>query len=117
MAKRDEITGKWRADGNTGDFLISFPGKKVNGFYSYQSLGRKNSRAYFAEDANSDGRYDSTVDPTIGTFLAKSSFIVNSLPVVSSGRFVADEDSGRFSIFYGSTKFATGLIFYPRDFF
>ena len=116
MANRDKITGTWSADGNTGDMYISFQGSKVDGFYQYQSLGRKKSRAFFAEDANNNGRYDSA-DPVVGSFLAKTSFIVNKMPIIASGRFVADEDSGRFSLFYGSTKFATGSIFDPSDFF
>ena len=114
MANRDKITGTWSADGNTGDMYISFQGSKVDGFYQYQSLGGKKSRAFFAEDANNNGRND---DPVVGSYLAKTSFILNKVPIIASGRFVADEDSGRFSLFYGSTKFATGSIFDPSDFF
>ena len=116
MANRDKITGAWSIDSNTGGVYISSQGSKVDGFYQYPSLGRKKSRFFFAEDANNNGRHDSA-DPVVGSFLAKTSFILNKLPIIASGRFVADEDSGRFSLFYGSTKFATGSIFDPSDFF
>ena len=110
MARRDLITGTWRANSNNGDLLISYSGININCLYEYQTVGSKAAKAFFAEDINNNGRYDSG-EPIMGSWLAKTSFVRDFLPVISSGRFTANANTGRFSLFHGSTAFATGLIF------
>lgn len=117
MSKKDLITGEWRANSGTGDLVISYSGKRIEGFYSYQSVGGKKSKALIAEDVNRNGSYDSG-DVIFGRFSAKTSFITSGqIPSVASGRFTVNEETGRFKLFYGSTKYATGSIFDPSDYF
>lgn len=117
MSRVDRITGTWQADGNTGNLVISYGGRRVQGFYSYQSIGRSKARAVLVEDTNNSGRYEGT-DLVFGGFSARSSFVTSGrIPVVASGRFVADPETGRFKLFYGSTAYATGSIFDPAEYF
>ena len=117
MARKDQITGTWSANGNTGDLVISYSGRKVEGFYAYQSLSGKKAKAVIIEDTNRSANYEAS-DIIFGGFSAKTSFIRSGrIPVVASGRFIANEETGQFSLFYGSTKYATGSIYEPGEYF
>ena len=117
MARKDQITGTWSANGNTGDLVISYSGRRVEGFYTYQSLSGKKAKAVIIEDTNRSGNYEAS-DIIFGGFSAKTSFIRSGrIPVVASGRFIANEETGQFSLFYGSTKYATGSIYDPGEYF
>jgi len=115
VAKKDVITGTWKAYGDTGDLIISYSGKTVEGFYTYQSRGGKKSRAVIIEDTNRNGRYDSS-DIILGGFSANTQ-LAKRTPVIASGRFIANTETGRFDLFYGSTKYATGSIYDPSEYF
>ena len=117
MAKKDQITGTWSANGNTGDLIIAYSGRRVEGFYSYQSLSGKKAKAVIIEDTNGSGSYEAS-DIIFGGFSAKTSFIRSGrIPVVASGRFIANEETGQFRLFYGSIKYATGSIYDPGEYF
>lgn len=117
MAKKDQIAGTWSANGNTGDLVISYSGKRVVGFYTYQSLSGKKARAVIIEETNRSGSYESS-DIIFGGFSAKTCFIRSGrIPVVASGRFIANEETGQFSLFYGTTKYATGSVYDPGEYF
>lgn len=117
MSRADIVVGTWQADGNTGDLLISYGERRVQGFYSYQSIGRSKAKAVLVEDTNGSGLYEPT-DLIFGGFSARSSFVTSGrLPVVASGRFVANPETGRFRLFYGSTAYATGSVFDPAEYF
>jgi len=117
VAKKDVITGTWKAYGDTGDLIISYSGKTVEGFYTYQSRGGKKSRAVIIEDTNRNGRYDSS-DIIFGGFSADTKFLTSgAIPLIASGRFIANTETGRFGLFYGSTKYATGSIYDPSEYF
>lgn len=117
MSRADIVVGTWQADGNTGDLLISYGERRVQGFYSYQSIGRSKAKAVLVEDTNGSGLYEPT-DLIFGGFSARSSFVTTGrLPVVASGRFVANPETGRFRLFYGSTAYATGSVFDPAEYF
>jgi len=117
MAKRDRITGTWSANGNTGELLISYGSRRVQGFYTYQSLTGKKAKAVIIEDSNGNGSYDSS-DIIFGGFSARADYVRSGqIPTVASGRFVADTDTGRFKLFYESTKYATGSIYDPGEYF
>ncbi|MCP9777704.1 MULTISPECIES: hypothetical protein [unclassified Cyanobium] len=117
MSKADRITGSWKTNSFSGDLVISFEGKAIEGFYAYQDVSGRRAKAIFAVDSNGNGRPDVT-DIVIGGFSAKTRFVTGgNIPDIAFGRFVADEDTGRFKLFYGSTKFASGSIFDPRDIF
>lgn len=117
MAKNDQIAGTWNANGNSGDLIISYSGRRVEGFYTYQSVGRSKARAVIIEDTNKSGSYESS-DIIFGGFTAKTRFIKSGkIPVVASGRFMADAETGQFELFYGRTKYATGSIYDPNEYF
>ena len=115
MSKNGIIRGTWSANGNTGDLLISYEGRRLEGFYSYQSLAGSKAKAVIIEDINTNGIYDAG-DVVFGGFSAKTS-LVSRIPPVASGRFTADPDTGRFSLFYGSTRYASGSVFDPTEYF
>ena len=115
VSKNDIVRGTWSANGNTGDLLISYGDRRVEGFYSYQSLTGGKARALIVEDVNNNGIYD-VGDVVFGGFSAKASFVARIPPVVS-GRFTADPDTGRFNLFYGSTRYASGSVFDPAEYF
>lgn len=117
MARNDQVTGTWNADGNTGDLIISYSGRTVKGFYAYQSVGATKARAVIIEDTNRSGSYESS-DIIFGGFSAQTRFIKSGkIPVIASGRFIADTETGRFDLIYGSTKYATGSIYDPSEYF
>jgi hypothetical protein len=117
MAKSDRITGTWSANGNTGDLVISYTGRRIEGFYSYQSVGGSKARAVIIEDSNRSGRYESS-DIIFGGFSANGDYVRSGrIPVVASGSFVADTTTGRFNLFYDLTKYATGSIYDPSEYF
>jgi hypothetical protein len=117
MSKRDRITGTWSANGNTGDLIISYSGRRVEGFSTYQSTSGKKARALIIEDSNKSGSYEST-DIIFGGFSAKADYVRSGkIPVVASGDFVVDATTGRFKLFYEGTKYATGSIYDPSEYF
>jgi hypothetical protein len=117
MGNRTKITGTWQANGNTGDLIISYDGNRVEGFYAYQSIGGQKSRAVIIEDSNGNGKYD-TSDIIFGGFSARTSFIRSGrIPTVASGSFRADPDSGQFNLFFGGSKYASGSIYDPAEYF
>ena len=101
MSKNNIIRGRWSANGNTGDLLISYKNHRVEGFYSCQSSVGGKAKAVIIEDINNNGIYDAG-DLVFGGFSANAS-LASRIPLVASGRFTADPDTGRFSLFYGST--------------
>ena len=116
MASQDKIVGTWKADstngstiGNDGDFLIKYSGNKIRGEYDYKQL-RLGGNA----KANLYKRKGCCFLDKFGEFKAETDFVID-LPMISSGKFVAYEDSGRFSLFYKGTMFATGRLNDPID--
>ena len=99
----------------SGDLLISCGDRRVEGFYSYQSLTGSKVRVLIVEDVNNSAIYDAG-DVVFGGFTAKASFVAR-IPPVASGRFTADPDTGRFNLFYGSTRYASGSVFDPAEYF
>jgi hypothetical protein len=117
MAGNDQITGTWNANSNTGDLIIAYSGRRVEGFYTYQSASGAKARAVIIEDTNKSGSYESS-DIIFGGFAAKTKFIRSGkIPTVASGSFIADTETGRFTLFYGSTKYTTGSIYDPSEYF
>ena len=117
MAKKDQITGTWSANGNTGDLVISYGAKRISGFYTYQSLSGSKAKALIIEDTNSSGKYEGS-DAIFGGFSAKSNLITSGrIPTIASGRFIADQESGRFQLFYGSVRYGSGSVFDPGEYF
>lgn len=117
VCRADIVVGTWQADGNTGDLLTSYGERRVQGFYGYQSIGRSKARDVLVEDTNGSGLCEPT-DLIFGGCSARSSFITSGrLPVVASGRFVANPETGRFRLLYGSTAYATGSAFDPAEYF
>ena len=116
MAHQDKIIGTWKADasltsfgGDYGDFIVKYPGNKIRGEYDYKQL-RLGGNA-------KDNLYKRPTPGTVnkfGEFKAETDFVID-LPTISSGKFVAYEDSGRFSLFYEGTMFATGRLNEPID--
>ena len=115
MSKNEIIRGAWSANGNTGDLLISYGDRRVEGFHSCQSLTGGKVRALIAEDVNNNAIYDAG-DFVFGGFSAKASFVAR-IPPVAFGRFAADPDTGRFNLFYRSTRYASGSVFDPAEYF
>jgi len=116
VASKDIIAGTWNANGNSGDLLISYSRKRIKGFYTYLSIGRKESRALIIEDSNRNGAYDK-YDNILGMFSARTNFITTSLPTIASGRFNVNTVTGSFNLFYGSKKFGTGLFYSSSELF
>ena len=117
MSKRDLISGTWSANGNTGDLIISYSGRRVVGFYAYQSISGTKAKGLIIEDSNKSGSYEST-DIIFGGFSAKAEYVRSGkIPVVASGAFVADATTGRFKLLYEGTKYATGSIYDPSEYF
>ena len=116
MAHQDKIIGTWKADstngstiGSDGDFLVKYPGNKIRGEYDYKQIrlgGNAKANLYKRPTPGTINKF--------GEFTAKTDFVID-LPTISSGKFVADEDSGRFSLFYKGTMFATGRLNDPID--
>ena len=116
MAHQDKIIGTWKADasltsfgGDYGDFIVKYPGNKIRGEYDYKQL-RLGGNA----KANLYKRKGCCFLDKFGEFKAETDFVID-LPMISSGKFVAYEDSGRFSLFYKGTMFATGRLNDPID--
>ena len=125
MANRDKITGTWTADstngvigGIDGDMVISYPGKIIEGTYDYKRIrGRRATANLYALIRTKIGPgVWQTGNKKIGEFKAKTDFAAD-LPPISSGEFVANENSGRFRLFYEGTMFATGNLNNSSDFF
>ena len=116
MAHQDKIIGTWKADasltsfgGDYGDFIVKYPGNKIRGEYDYKQI-RLGGNA----KANLYKRKGCCFLDKFGEFKAETDFVID-LPMISSGKFVAYEDSGRFSLFYKGTMFATGRLNDPID--
>ena len=116
MAHQDKIVGTWKADstygtvgGSDGDFIVKYSGNKIRGEYDYKQIRLGGNAKAILFKRPTPGTINK-----FGKFTAKTDFVID-LPTISSGKFVADEDSGRFSLFYKGTMFATGRLNDPID--
>ena len=119
MANRDKITGAWSADGTDGviggidgDMLLSFNGTKIKGEYDYTKirLGGNSIAKVYAQKKDDGGiGWKSYSTKKIGAFKAKTDFVID-LPPISTGKFVVNENSGRFKLFYEGEMYATGRL-------
>ncbi len=108
---KDPVIGTWSANGYTGDLLISFGTKTVEGFYQYLSYGKKSWAAGMAEDTDGSGTYDASIDKTIGSFLTYAKVARDLLPPVATGDFRLDRQTGVFEMLYNNTKIGSGSLF------
>ena len=115
MAKLDKITGLWTSNAKSREFFMSFPDRNFRGFAFALRVSKKDIAGFMVEDRNKNNKYDPQ-DPVVAVI--KGNYFINErIPDMSSGRIVADEDTGIFSLFYRSKEVAVGAFAFPQEFF
>ena len=115
MAKLDKITGFWTSNAKSAEMFISFPDRTFKGFAFATRVNKKDIVGFMVEDKNKNNKYDQA-DPVVAVL--KGNYFTNKrIPDFSSGKIVADEDTGLFSFFYKSKEAVIGKFLFPQEFF
>lgn len=115
MAKFDKITGFWTSNAKSRELFISFPDRTFKGFAFVTNVNEKDIVGFMVEDKNKNNKYDQA-DPVVAVL--KGNYFTNArIPGLSSGKIVADEDTGLFSLFYKSKESVIGKFLFPSEFF
>jgi uncharacterized protein YfbU (UPF0304 family) len=115
MAKLDKITGFWTSNAKSREMFISFPDRTFKGFAFATRVSKKEIVGFMVEDKNKNNKYDQA-DPVVAVLKGNYSRNARILDL-SSGKIVADEDTGLFSFFYKSKESAIGKFLFPQEFF
>lgn len=106
-----KVKGTWGAFED--DFLVRYQGRRRIGSVAYGStVNRKGDiKATVWFDKDQDGRKDSN-ERTIAVYRADAYYVYNRLDYfsVETGRFTADDWSGKFRLIHEGYSFAKGRI-------
>ena len=115
MAKFDKITGFYTNNAKSCELFISFPDRTFKGFAFAARVNEKDTLGFIAEDKNKNNKHDQA-DPVVAVL--KGNYFTNArIPSLSSGKIIADKDTGLFSLLYKSKEVVIGIFLFPSEFF